>query len=593
LNVNPMSTVAFYRLLVILNGAVPLLMLGWDAYHGQLGANAVNHALHVTGTLALVFLLLALVITPLRWATGWGGWVAFRRALGLYAFFYSIIHLGIYIGLDRALSLSSTFHEIWMRRFLQVGVAAVLLMVPLAGTSTNGMVRRLGAKRWKLLHRAVYLVAALGVLHYYMLVKSDVREPLAFAAVLVVLLGARFGRHYFELLQIARKSTKKSASERAVVKAPSIAASSADATKPRQQWKGDLKVAAIFQETAEVKTYRLTAADGGPFPFVYRPGQFLNVQLMIDGKRVNRSYTISSSPTRGEACELSIKREPSGLASRFIHDHLNVGDSLKVSGPAGKFIFTGQEASAVVLISGGVGITPMMSIVRYLTDRAWAGDIYFVNVAKTEESLIFHDELQWLKGRFPRLHVCQTLTRCRPDSMWRGPRGRVTETLLGRFVPNLAGQPIYLCGPNEMMDATRSMLLGLGVANSQIKTEKFGAKKGAETTTETSSEEQQSDKSNGTPTVPEIAISIKTIDFAGSMLRTSVSSETSVLEAAEASSIQLPYECRSGICGQCKTRLMEGTVIMDCEDALSPSEKASGLILACQARPLSNLVVDA
>ena len=162
-----------------------------------------------------------MVITPLRWATGWGGWVAFRRALGLYAFFYSIIHLGIYIGLDRALSLSSTFHEIWMRRFLQVGVAAVLLMVPLAGTSTNGMVRRLGAKRWKLLHRAVYLVAALGVLHYYMLVKSDVREPLAFAAVLVVLLGARFGRHYFELLQIARKSTKKPASERAVVKCSS------------------------------------------------------------------------------------------------------------------------------------------------------------------------------------------------------------------------------------------------------------------------------------------------------------------------------------------------------------------------------------
>ena len=184
-----MGPVAFNRLLVIVNGAVPLLMLGWDAYHGQLGANAVNHALHVTGTLALVFLLLGLVITPLRWATGWGGWVAFRRALGLYAFFYSIIHLSIYIGLDRGLSLSSTFHEIWMRRFLQVGAAAVLLMVPLAVTSTNGMVRRLGAKRWKLLHRAVYLVAALGVLHYYMLVKSDVREPLAFAAVLAVLLG--------------------------------------------------------------------------------------------------------------------------------------------------------------------------------------------------------------------------------------------------------------------------------------------------------------------------------------------------------------------------------------------------------------------
>jgi len=436
-------------------------------------------------------------------------------------------------------------------------------------------------------------VAALGVLHYYMLVKSDVRQPLAFAAVLVVLLGARFGRHYFELLRIAKHSTKRPTSAHAVVMAPSVAASSVDATKPRQQWKGELKVAAIFQETPEVKTYRLAAADGGPFPFAYLPGQFLNVQLTIDGKRVNRSYTISSSPTRGAACELSIKREPFGLASRFIHDHLNVGDILKVSGPAGKFIFTGQDGSAILLISGGVGITPMMSIVRYLTDRAWPGDIYFVNVAKTEEGLIFHDEIQWLKHRFPRLSVCQTLTRCAPDSMWKGDRGRVTESLLKRFVPDLDRQPVYLCGPNEMMEATRSLLLGLGVPNSRIKTENFGLKKEAGPTPEASNDEQQSDKSNGTPSVPAIAISIKTIDFGRSMVRASVSSETSVLEAAEASSIQLPYECRSGICGQCKTRLVKGQVIMDCEDALSRSEKASGLILACQARPLSNLVIDA
>jgi ferredoxin-NADP reductase/DMSO/TMAO reductase YedYZ heme-binding membrane subunit len=587
-----MNSLQYYRSLVIFNGAIPLLMLGWDAYRGQLGANAVNEALHVTGTLALVFLLLALVVTPLRWATGWGGWVAFRRALGLYAFFYALVHLGIYIGLDRALSVSSTFHEIWSRRFLQVGAAAVLLMLPLAVTSTNGMVRRLGPKRWKLLHRAVYLAAALGVLHYYMLVKSDVRQPLAFAAVLVVLLGARFGRHYFELLRIAKNSTNRPTSAGVVVIAPSVTASSVDAAKARQQWKGELKVAAIFRETPEVKTFRLTAADGGPFPFAYLPGQFLSVQLMIDGKRVNRSYTISSSPTRGGACELSIKREPFGLASQFIHDHMNVGDILKVSGPAGKFTFTGH-GSAVLLISGGVGITPMMSIVRYLTDRAWPGDIYFVNVAKTEEGLIFHDELQWLKRRFPRLYVCQTLTRCAPDSMWKGDRGRVTESLLKRFVPDLARQPVYLCGPNEMMDATRSLLLGLGVPNSQIKTEKFGAKKGEETPTETSSEEQQSGKSNGTPFVPESTISNKTIDFARTMVGASVSTKTSVLEAAEALSVQLPYECRSGICGQCKTRLMEGTVVMDCEDALSPSEKANGLILACQARPLSNLLIDA
>ncbi len=588
-----MSLPQFHRLLVVLNGAVPLSMLGWDAYHGQLGANSVNHALHITGLISLVFLLLSLLMTPLRWATGWGGWIAIRRALGLYGFFYALIHLGIYVGLDRALNVSSTFHEIWTRRFLQIGTAAVLLMVPLAVTSTNAMVQRLGPKRWKLLHRVAYLVAALGALHYYMLVKSDVRQPLVFAAVLGVLLGSRFGHRYLELVRIAKNSTKRPTGERAVAKPVSIAASSGEAAQPRQHWKGDLKVAAIFQETPDVKTFCLTAADGGSFPFVYMPGQFLTIQLTIDGKRVNRSYTIASSPTRRDACELSIKREPLGLASRFMHDQLRVGDVLKVSGPSGKFIFTGQEAPAVLLISGGVGITPMMSIVRYLTDRAWAGDIYFVIVATTEQDLIFHDEIEWLKRRFPRLLVCQTLTRSAPDSMWSGDRGRITESLLTRFVPDLARHPIYLCGPNEMMDATRILLVTLGVDNSQIRTEKFAAHRGAEATPAPASEDQMSPKSIDTPSSQEVAISNATISFARSMLQTSVSSETSVLEAAEALSIQLPYECRSGICGQCKTRLIEGKVVMDSEDALSPSEKKNRLILACQARPLSNLVVDA
>ena len=189
-----MNPLSFYRVLVILNGAIPLVMLAWDAWQNQLGVNSVNQALHITGILSLVFLFLSLLMTPLRWITGWGGWVAFRRALGLYGFFYALVHLLIYVGFDRALSLSSTWHEISTRRFLQVGTLALLLMVPLAVTSTNAMIRRMGAKRWKVLHRATYLVSILGVLHYFLLVKSDVRQPLAFAAVLSLLLLPRLGR---------------------------------------------------------------------------------------------------------------------------------------------------------------------------------------------------------------------------------------------------------------------------------------------------------------------------------------------------------------------------------------------------------------
>lgn len=593
-----MSPLQFYRLLFVLNGAVPLLMLAWDAYRGQLGANSVNYALHVTGILSLVFLFLSLFITPLRWLTGWGGWVAFRRTLGLYGFFYSLVHVVIYIGFDRALNLSSTWNEIWMRRFLQVGAVAVLLMVPLAVTSTNSMIQRIGSKRWKLLHRTAYLVAALGVVHYYMLVKSDVRQPLAFAGVLSILLCSRFGRHYVELRQAAKKLPKvpPSTVPLNVTSTPSHAGP-VDSRSSCRQWKGELKVAAIFQETHDVKTFRLVPNEEDDFPFAYMPGQCLNIQLTIDGKRVNRSYTIASSPTRTDACELSIKREPLGLASRFLHDQIEVGDLLKISGPAGNFVFTGQESRGVLLIAGGVGITPAMSILRYLTDRAWSGDIYFLIVAKTEKDLIFHDEILWLQRRFPRLNVCITLTRCAPDSMWSGEQGRATESLLKRFVPDLIHIPVYLCGPNEMMNATRDLLLSVGMPGSQIKTEAFASGKKVTSSTKMTSEGSNADLMAEDPTnkpvSPEIASGTAAVTFARSNVRLEVSSELSVLEAAEAASIELNYECRSGICGQCKTRLIEGIVDMECGDALSTSEKANGWILACQARPRSNLVIDA
>ena len=578
---------------MILNGLVPLAMLGWDAYRGQLGANSVNNALHITGILSLVFLFLSLLISPLRWMTGWGGWLAFRRALGLYGFFYAVVHLVIYVGFDRALSLTSTLNEIWMRRFLQVGAVAIVLMVPLAVTSTNSMIQRMGPKRWKRLHRLTYAVVILGVLHYYMLVKSDIRQPLAFAGVLTVLLGSRVGRHYSELLQASQK--KPIAQTTQPTKPMYVVAS----PKPSKGWKGELRIAAIFQETPDVRTLRLMSADGGEFPFVYQPGQFINIQLMIDGKRVNRSYTLASSPTRSDACELTIKREPSGLASRYIHESLRVGDVLPVSGPSGKFVFTGDSASGVVLIAGGVGITPVMSILRYLTDRAWTGAIHFLIVAKTEQDLIFRDELRWLQSRHPNLHVCITLTRTEPQSMWTGNRGRATAELMTRVIPNLAQLPVYLCGPNEMMDATTELLLQLGVPSSQIHTEAFAGKKSTATNAEPDIM-PLTESAPGTFSATSTAMSKQTAKVGASTIRfsrsghsTQIDADTTILEAAEALSIEIPYECRSGICGQCKTRLLAGTVQMDCEDALSAAEKASGFVLACQARPQSDVNVEA
>ena len=583
---------------VILNGAVPLFMLAWDAWHGQLGANSVNNSLHITGILSLVFLFLSLLMTPLRWMTGWAGWIAFRRALGLYGFFYAVLHLSIYVGFDRALNLSSTLREIWMRRFLQVGAVSILLMAPLAVTSTNGMIQKLGPKRWKLLHRLTYIVAILGVLHYYMLVKSDVRQPLAFAGVLACLLLGRFGRHYFELLNASKLGVSRAATPQLKVSTTTVErvpeSLTPASTKARQQWKGELRIGAIFQETHDIKTFRLVAQDGGPLPFEYQPGQFLNVHLTIDGKRVNRSYTLASSPTRGFSCELTIKREPLGIASCHMHDHQQVGNILKVSGPAGKFVFTGSDASAVLLIAGGVGITPVMSILRYLTDSVWSGDIYFLIVAKTDQDLIFREEILALERRFPRLHVCVTLTRSEENRTWSGERGRTSANLLQQFVPDLVHVPVYLCGPNEMMEATRTLLREVGVADSLVHTEAFSGKKSAiEPAAEVPPPINVNVARPATPATQIKANAASSIRFVRSQIQTAISSETTILEAAEAVGVQLAYECRSGICGQCKMSLTEGRVQMDCEDALSASEKAAGFVLACQARPLSNLVVDA
>src|SRR4051812_25854449 len=171
----------FTKLLVVINAVVPGAILAWDAAHGQIGVNGVNYALHTTGLLSLIFLLLTLLVTPLRKLTGWNAVISYRRTLGLVAFAYASVHFLIFFTLDRALSLSSTLHEIFARTYLLIGTVGLLSMIPLALTSTNGMVTRVGARRWKALHRLVYLSASAGALHYYLLVKSDTRQPLAFA----------------------------------------------------------------------------------------------------------------------------------------------------------------------------------------------------------------------------------------------------------------------------------------------------------------------------------------------------------------------------------------------------------------------------
>ena len=176
---------------VFLAALVPFGVIAAAAVSGELGANPVEALIHHFGEWALRLMLATLAVTPLRRLTGWSQAVRLRRMLGLFAFFYAALHLATYVVLDRSLLVEEILEDLTERPYIMVGFAGFVLLVPLAATSTNAMIRRLGGRRWRLLHRLAYVAAAAGVVHFWWLVKADVREPLIHAAILALLLALR------------------------------------------------------------------------------------------------------------------------------------------------------------------------------------------------------------------------------------------------------------------------------------------------------------------------------------------------------------------------------------------------------------------
>lgn len=186
-----MQDIKFNKILISLNAFVPLILFVWDGVRGNLGTNPIEFFLRTTGVLTLIFLVITLSVTPLRKIFGWNNLVKYRRMLGLYAFFYGVLHLITYSIFDKSLSLSAIVSDTFQRPFILVGMLAFTMMIPLAVTSTNAMIKRLG-KKWGKLHKLTYLVAIGGVLHFYLIVKSDTFYPMIFGLILVILLGYRY-----------------------------------------------------------------------------------------------------------------------------------------------------------------------------------------------------------------------------------------------------------------------------------------------------------------------------------------------------------------------------------------------------------------
>lgn len=190
---NKILTSKWTKVAVFLLCLVPLGLLVWRAVHGELTANPIEFITHRTGDWTLRFLVITLAITPLRKILHMPQLVRFRRMLGLFAFFYGFLHFSTWIGLDKFFAWSDMWADVLKRPFITVGFTGFVLMIPLAITSTAGWIRRLGGKRWQMLHRLIYVSAVAGVIHYYWLVKSNVRKPLFYGFLVAILLAWRLG----------------------------------------------------------------------------------------------------------------------------------------------------------------------------------------------------------------------------------------------------------------------------------------------------------------------------------------------------------------------------------------------------------------
>lgn len=350
-------------------------------------------------------------------------------------------------------------------------------------------------------------------------------------------------------------------------------------TIPNAKWHGMLRVLQIIIETPSVKTIRLGPAVGeAKLPFTFLPGQFLNVSFSVGGARMNRSYSISSSPTEREYIDLTIKREARGAVSRHIDDLLRVDDVIEAGGPVGRFTFNGTEANSIVLISGGVGITPMMSISRYLTQQLWPNEIFFIYACRSPADFIFAADLAELERQNPKLHV--TVVMEHPEgTTWQGPTGRLSRELLAQTVPDITARRIHICGPPVMMDAVRALLADLKVPAEQVKTEDFGTAAPI--------------PSAGGPAKFTTPATGPLVNFSNSNKSSKIHVNQTLLELSEELGIGIEFSCRVGTCGVCKVKLTEGEVDMAIDDGLDEDDKAKGIILACQAKPKSAVNVEA
>ncbi|WP_432477813.1 2Fe-2S iron-sulfur cluster-binding protein [Nocardioides sp. GXQ0305] len=328
---------------------------------------------------------------------------------------------------------------------------------------------------------------------------------------------------------------------------------------------------AVEDVTHDVRSFTFERADGSAVAF--EPGQYLTFTVEVDGVEHQRCYTIASSPAHAHRPTITVKRTPDGPVSGWLHDRFGVGDSLTATGPHGRFSSVQHPAEKYLFLSAGSGITPLMSMTRALHGSAGPADVVFVHSARSPRDIIFRDELEVVAGTpgFEVTVVCETA-----DDEWAGATGLLGLRTLLRVAPDLHEREVFTCGPPAYMTAVREALNLAGVDPERCHEESFDlAARGAEHAVAAA------------PSGPTYAVT-----FGRSGLTVPCGESETLLDAALRAGLRPPSMCREGICGTCRTSLVEGQVDLRHAGGIRDRDVEQGEILLCCSRPCGDLVVD-
>ncbi|WP_018992397.1 hybrid-cluster NAD(P)-dependent oxidoreductase [Aromatoleum toluclasticum] len=338
----------------------------------------------------------------------------------------------------------------------------------------------------------------------------------------------------------------------------------------------------VRQETHDVKSFILRPRTPGLVRFL--PGQFLTLELEIDGETVNRCYTISSSPTRPDTLSITVKRVPGGLVSNWLHDNFTAGMSLRALGPSGEFACALHPAAKYLFLSGGSGVTPLMSMSRSFHDLGEDRDVVFVHSARTPADIIFRRELSLLATNQPGFRTAFVCEGRGSEADWSSPTGYLDLSLLKRIAPDFAEREIFCCGPEPYMAAVRALLAEGGFDMKHYHEESFSF-------AETPNDQESEDAGEANDTSAADAVGF-TVEFAKSGRTVVCAPGQKLLDAARAAGLRLPSSCAKGVCGTCKSRLVSGEVDMVHGGGIRQREIDQGLILPCCSTPRSDLVIE-